>query len=165
MAAEVAKPGNPAKGKAIVLFDGQCPLCQRSVRSLGRLDWLGRLHFQDCRDAANLPRTEVPLNAERLLEEMHLVTPDRKRVYPGYRAFRWMAWRIPATWWLAPLLYLPGMRWLGTKFYRWVARNRLNLVPCKDGVCAVPVGGRRSEVRGQEKSQRPNTPNGSYPDL
>ena len=111
----VHEEADPARGKAIVLFDGQCPLCQRSVRSLKRLDWLRRLHFQDCRDTANLPRTAVPLNPERLLEEMHLVTPDRKRAYPGYRAFRWMAWRIPATWWLAPLLYLPGMRWLGTQ--------------------------------------------------
>jgi predicted DCC family thiol-disulfide oxidoreductase YuxK len=145
----VQQTSDPAKGKAIVLFDGQCPLCQRSARSLKRLDWLGRLHFQDCRDTANLPRTDVPLNPERLLEEMHLVTPDRQRVHPGYRAFRWMAWRIPATWWLAPLLYLPGMRWLGTRFYRWVARNRMKLVPCANGACAIhrqETGDRKQET-------------------
>jgi predicted DCC family thiol-disulfide oxidoreductase YuxK len=140
-AAEAEK--DPAKGRAVVLYDGQCPLCQRSVRSLKRLDWLSRLHFQDCRDTANLPRTAAPLDPDRLLEEMHLVPPDRKRVYPGYRAFRWMAWRIPVTWWLAPLLYLPGMRWLGTRLYRWVARNRFNLVPCADGACAIHRQGDR----------------------
>jgi len=146
---------DPAKGKAIVLFDGQCPLCQRSVRSLKRLDWLGRLHFQDCREIANLPRTALPLDPNRLLEEMHLVTPNRKRVHPGFRAFRWMAWRIPATWWLAPLLYLPGMRWLGTRLYRWVARNRMNLVPCESGACAIHrrgIGDRKQETG---KTDRP----------
>jgi predicted DCC family thiol-disulfide oxidoreductase YuxK len=133
------KAADPAKGKAIVLYDGQCPLCQRSVRILKRLDWLKQFHFQDCRDAANLPRTEVPLDPARLLEQMHLVTPDRRRAYAGYRAFRWMAWRIPATWWLAPLLYLPGARWLGSKLYLSVARNRFRLAPCKDGACEVPL--------------------------
>src|SRR6266496_6195424 len=101
------KAADPAKGKGIVLFDGRCPLCQRSVRILKRLDWLHHFHFQDCRDIANLPKTDVPLDTEQLLEQMHLLTPDRKRAYAGFRAFRWMAWRIPVTWWLAPLLYLP----------------------------------------------------------
>lgn len=127
-----------AEGKGVVLYDGSCPLCQRSVRVLKRLDWLHKLHFQDCRDAANLPKSEVPLELSKMLEEMHLVTPDRKRAYAGFAAFRWMAWRMPATLGLAPLLYLPGVPWLGRKVYRWIAKNRYNLVPCKDGVCTLP---------------------------
>ncbi len=141
---------DPAKGKGVVLFDGRCPLCQRSMRSLKRLDWLRRLHFQDCRDLAALPPSAVPLDPKRMLDEMHLVTPDRKRVYTGYRAFRWIAWRIPVLAPFAWLLYLPGMPWLGTKAYRWVARNRYNLVPCREGVCQVHLGGRRTEVRDQK---------------
>src|SRR5690349_18442905 len=90
-----AKNTDPAKGKAIVLFDGLCPLCQRSVRNLKRLDWLKKFHFQDCRDTAHLPQSTVPLDQHRLLEEMHLLTPNRKRAYAGFRAFRWMAWWIP----------------------------------------------------------------------
>jgi predicted DCC family thiol-disulfide oxidoreductase YuxK len=69
---------------------------------------------------------------------MHLVTPDRKTVYRGFAAFRWMAWRMPLTWLVAPFLYLPGMNWLGSRAYLWVARNRFKLVPCKDGVCSLP---------------------------
>jgi predicted DCC family thiol-disulfide oxidoreductase YuxK len=137
--------------QAVVLFDAQCPLCQRAVRLLKRLDWLKRLQFRDCRDTANLPPCDEPLDPKRLLEEMHLVTPDRKRAYAGYRAFRWIAWRLPLTWGLAPLLYVPGVPWLGHKLYLWVARNRYNLVPCKDGVCQV--GGQRSEVRDQKSGQ------------
>jgi predicted DCC family thiol-disulfide oxidoreductase YuxK len=76
-----------------------------------------------------------------MLEQMHVVTPDRKRFHVGFAAFRWMAWRMPLTWGIAPLLYLPGTRWLGNKVYLWVARNRYNLVPCKDGVCVLPHRG------------------------
>ncbi len=146
----VHTPGSPTDGKAIVLYDGLCPLCQRSVRILKRLDWLHRLHYQDCRDTANLPKSAVPLDPAKLLEEMHLVTPDHKRVYAGFAAFRWMAWRMPATWGIASLLYLPGVPWVGRKLYFWVAKNRYNLVPCKDGVCELPLRGKESGAGRQE---------------
>jgi predicted DCC family thiol-disulfide oxidoreductase YuxK len=126
-------------GKGVVLYDGACPLCQRSVRILKKLDWLKKLHFQDARDTRHLPPSEVPLVPKRLLEEMHVVTPDRKHVYFGYQAFRWMAWRMPLTLPLAPFLYLPGVPWLGNKVYLWVAKNRFKLAPCKDGVCHLPA--------------------------
>ena len=129
---------DPAKGKGVVLYDGTCPLCQRSVKILKRLDGFGKLYFQDARDVAHLPKCDVPLDPKRLLEEMHVVTPDRKRVFAGFQAFRWMAWRLLATLPFAPLLYLPGVPWVGNKVYRWVAKNRYDLVPCKDGVCTLP---------------------------
>lgn len=131
----------PTTGKAVVLYDGACPLCRRSVRILQKLDWLNKLHPQDARDVANLPPCEVLLVPKKLLEEMHVVTPDRRHAPAGFRAFRWLAWRLPLAWPLAPLLYLPGAAWLGGKVYRWVARNRFNLVPCKDGVCHLPAKG------------------------
>ena len=127
------------EGKAIVLYDGECPLCRRSVAILKRLDWLHRLAFQDANDVANLPRASVALDPVRLLQEMHLLTPDRTRVYAGYRAFRWMAWRLPLTFGFAPWMYLPGVPWVGNKIYLWVAKNRLNLVPCTDGQCRVEL--------------------------
>jgi predicted DCC family thiol-disulfide oxidoreductase YuxK len=136
-----AIPTDRASGKGIVLFDGNCPLCQRSIRLLKRLDWLKKFHYQNCREIENLPRCEVPLIPNRLLEQMHLVTPNRKRSFAGFAAFRWLAWRMPLTWGIVPLLYLPGARWLGNKIYSWVARNRYNLVPCKDGVCTLPHRG------------------------
>lgn len=128
---------DPAPGKGIVLYDGDCPFCRRSVALLKRLDWLGRLHFQSARDVEHLPPSEVPLDSKRLLDEMHVLTPDRRRAYAGYRAFRWIAWRLPLTVPVAPLLYIPGVPWVGNRAYLWVARNRMALVPCHDGVCPV----------------------------
>lgn len=138
-----------AEGKGVVLYDGLCPLCRAGVRLLKRLDWLGRLHYRDCRDPANLPPSAVPLDPQKLLEEMHLVTPDRERVYVGFAAFRWMAWRLPPTLPFAWLLYVPGIPWLGRRAYRWVAKNRFDLVPCEDGACRVPRGGKGAGDRGQ----------------
>lgn len=138
-AAPLAPTVSQTDGKGVVLYDGACPLCQRSVRILKKLDWLKKLHFQDARDTRNLPPSEVPLVPKRLIEEMHVVTPDRKRVFAGFRAFRWMAWRMPLTLPLAPFLYLPGVPWLGNKVYLWVAKNRFKLVPCQDGVCRLPA--------------------------
>jgi predicted DCC family thiol-disulfide oxidoreductase YuxK len=127
------------EGKAILLFDGQCAFCQRSVALLKRLDWFRRVTCLDLRDPANVPALEPPLRLERLMEEMHIVTADRHRVYPGFRAFRWLAWRLPLTIPIAPLLYLPGVLPLGQHLYLWVARNRFKLVPCTHGGCQLPV--------------------------
>lgn len=129
-----------AKTQAVVLYDGDCAFCQKSVRILKSLDWLHRLKIQDARDTDNWPRTAIPLDLKRMLEEMHVVTPDRRRVYAGFSAFRWIAWRLPATLIIAPLLYLPGIPWLGNRVYRWIARHRYQLVPCSNGECRLPIG-------------------------
>lgn len=121
-----------------ILYDGQCALCQRSVRILRPLDWLHRLNFADARDPANIPLTDPPLQPERLMEEMHAVTPAG-RVYHGFRAFRCIAWRLPLLWLIAPFLYIPGVPALGQRVYLWVARNRFHLVPCHDGHCQIPM--------------------------
>lgn len=125
--------------RAIVLYDGDCAFCQRSIRILRALDWLGRLEFQSARDTDRLPATVPPLDPAKLIEEMHVVPAARGRVRAGFSAFRWMAWRLPPTVPIAPFLYLPGVLWLGNRVYRWVARNRFHLVPCHDGACQVPL--------------------------
>ena len=126
-------------GKGIVLFDGACPLCQRSVSILKKFDWFNALHYQDARDVKNLPATEVELSPKKMLDEMHLLTPNRKQAPAGFRAFRWIAWRLPLLMPLAPFLYSPGVPWLGNSVYLWIAKNRFRLVPCKDGVCHVAL--------------------------
>ena len=65
-----------------------------------------------------------------LFETMHLITPQGT-VLTGFRAYRWIAWRLPATCWLGPLLWLPGVAWVGERVYRQVAAHRAI-------ACAVP---------------------------
>jgi predicted DCC family thiol-disulfide oxidoreductase YuxK len=120
-----------------VIYDGDCPLCQRSIAILRKLDWFGRLEYVNARDTTQDLLHQAPVVGKPLLEEMHVLTPDGKHIYHGFGAFRWMAWRLPLLWLFAPLLYLPGVPWLGQRVYVWVARNRFQLVPCQGGVCDI----------------------------
>ena len=134
----------PESSKPLVLFDGLCPLCQRSVVILKKLDWFGAIDFRDARDPAGIPSMDPPLQPDRLLEEMHFVNPGRTWTTAGFRAFRSISWRIPLLFLLAPFFYLPLVPWIGQKVYLWVARNRYQLVPCKDGVCHLPPSMKKS---------------------
>lgn len=136
MATESCETG-VGREQPVVLYDGQCAFCRQSVALLRRLDWLGRLACRDARDPANLPPA-APLVPARLLEEMHLVAGGR--VYHGFAALRWLAWRLPLLWPIAPFLYLPGVPRLGQRLYLWIARNRFQLVPCHGGVCTMSNG-------------------------
>jgi predicted DCC family thiol-disulfide oxidoreductase YuxK len=130
-------PG-PAANRALVLYDGLCPLCTRTTSILKRLDWLGRLRFHDCRDAAGIPANSAHLEPARMIQEMHVLTPDRTTAYSGFRAVRWIAGRVPLLWPLYPLLFIPGMPRIGQRLYLWLAKNRFHLLPCRDGVCTIP---------------------------
>jgi predicted DCC family thiol-disulfide oxidoreductase YuxK len=125
--------------RPVVIYDGECQLCIRSVALLRRLDVFGRLAYQNARETFQLPKTLPPIAADKLLEQMHVVTPgtDQRRAYGGFYAFRWLAWQLPVFWPLVPLLYLPGAAWVGERVYAWVARNRFRLVPCHGGSCSL----------------------------
>ncbi len=124
--------------KARVLYDGDCAFCCKSVELLKKLDWLGKLDYVNVRDATLPFLKEAPVAFAPLLEQMHVLPRDGKTLYGGYRAVRWLAWRLPLLWAIAPFLYLPGMTYLGQRAYVWVARNRFKIVPCEHGVCSIP---------------------------
>jgi predicted DCC family thiol-disulfide oxidoreductase YuxK len=123
--------------KARVLYDGDCAFCCKSIELLQKLDWLRKLDYVNVRDETQLFLKEPPIAEAPLLEQMHVLPRDAQKLYAGYRAVRWLAWRLPLTWLAAPLLYLPGMTYLGQKFYLWIARNRFKIVPCEHGVCSI----------------------------
>jgi predicted DCC family thiol-disulfide oxidoreductase YuxK len=128
----------PHTRRGQILYDGQCPLCLKSVGILKRLDWFGQLTYVNARDREHLPPSDAPLDQERLIQEMHVLTPDGHRLYHGFAALRWIAWRLPLLWPVAPFLYIPGVPQLGQRLYLWIARNRFRLVPCHGGVCTLP---------------------------
>jgi predicted DCC family thiol-disulfide oxidoreductase YuxK len=134
----MSSPSPVSDSRAIVLYDGRCAFCRQSVQLLRRLDWLGRLRFGDVREPSQLPAGTRSLDPARLLEEMHVLPADARHVYHGFAALRWLAWRLPLLWPVAPLLYLPGVLPLGQRLYLWIARNRFRLIPCHGGVCTLP---------------------------
>jgi len=106
----------------VVFFDGQCDVCRWSRDWLDAWDWWGRLEWVDVHTAP--PESRPPgATLQDLKAALHLMTPGGQ-VFTGFLAFRWLAWRLPALWLIAPFLYLPGARPLGERLYRWIALHR-----------------------------------------
>jgi hypothetical protein len=78
---------------------------------------LGRLDYVNARDG-DQPLLKLPsIAAAPLFEEMHLLSPDGTRLHHGFGALRWLAWRLPLLWFIAPFMYVPGVPSLGQCLY------------------------------------------------
>ena len=110
--------------RVAVLFDGDCGLCQRTVRTLRRLDLLRRLEFYDVsREWGEIQKRFPRLEQAACLEEMHVIRADGG-VATGFDGYREIAKQVPLGWLFLPVLYLPGVRKAGQAVYRRVAGNR-----------------------------------------
>lgn len=77
-----------------VWFDGQCPLCQREIAMMRRLDRKGRIVFVDLAD----PHTSCPVSRSEMLARFHAM--EDGQLLSGAAAFAAMWRAIPL---LAPL--------------------------------------------------------------
>lgn len=121
-----------------VIYDGHCGLCMRSVSVLRRLDWLGRLDYMDANDLEPISERFPTLPTNDLLHEIHMVNATG-RYWVGFYGFRRVAWLLPLFWLLAPLLYLPGVAWVGVRIYGYVAANRARNL-CDSDACLTKHG-------------------------
>lgn len=111
------------KAPLIVLFDGRCGFCKKSVFTLSMLNWLHRIEFASYHDPDNKKRYAPNISLAALNAEMHLRLHDGS-YHKGFFAFRALAWQLPALWILAPFLYFPGVSFIGSKAYSWIALHR-----------------------------------------
>ncbi len=107
----------------VVLFDGRCGFCKRTVFLLHMIDWLHRIDFVNLYDADLRKKYAPHISLEALEKEMHAVDQDGKAT-SGFFAFRTIAKNIPALWIFVPFLYLPLVPTIGIKIYGWIARHR-----------------------------------------
>lgn len=117
----------------VLIFDGDCAFCTSSV------NW-GKRHI------ARMPNTEpyqfadlevLGLTAEQCNEAVQYVALDR-RVYSAHDAVSALLLGAGRGWWLlGALLRLPGVHWLSSVVYRWVAAHRDRL-PGGTPECALP---------------------------
>lgn len=73
-----------------VFHDGGCPLCQREIALMRRLDRRGRIAFVDISDSASA----CPLERDRLLARFH-ARDENGRLVSGAAAFAAMWRAIP----------------------------------------------------------------------
>ena len=119
----------------IVLFDGGCPLCRRTVRMLRTIDWRHRLQFVDGTDAQSRERIAPGLTEAAVLVEMYVVDHKGHR-FAGYDGYLQIARLVPLLWPLGLLGRLPGLRQAGRAAYRVIAAKRIRRGRCTGRVCA-----------------------------
>jgi predicted DCC family thiol-disulfide oxidoreductase YuxK len=130
------------RGRLQVLYDGDCPICRRTIRVLACLDLFHRLAFHDFRqlDLTQYNRSHaLNLRPEDLEREMYVIS--RTQAYGGFYGYRTIALALPALWPLAPWLFLPGISMLGKAVYAYVARTRLRLLTCDSSCPIKPLQG------------------------
>lgn len=111
-------------GRFEVLYDGGCGLCQRTVAWLRWADVSRRLTFSDIdRDWDRLVRQHPALDVDACREAMHVLAPDGS-ISAGFDGFRTLARVVPGLWPVWPILYVPGMPFVGRRVYAYVARHR-----------------------------------------
>lgn len=128
------------RGRATLLYDGQCGFCQAGVRRLAALDVFAYCEPVDYHAAADLARIHPALTPQRCRSRMQLVEPGG-RLSEGFDAARRLSLTLPLLWPLAPLLWLPGMRLIGRPAYDWIARRRLlwhRSSACASNQCRLP---------------------------
>jgi predicted DCC family thiol-disulfide oxidoreductase YuxK len=113
-----------SRGAYAMLYDGGCGMCRSIASVAARLDVLRRIEPIDAlNEWPVIEKRFSALSQQTCLTDMHVVGP-RGTVYTGYRAYRALAWAMPATWPLLPILYVPGVPWIGQRAYRYVADHR-----------------------------------------
>ena len=90
-----------------VFFDGACPLCQREIALMRKLDRRGAIRFVDVSDAT----TTCPIDRAALLARFH--ASENGRLFSGARAFAAMWRAIPI---LRPFGVLADLRWVRPLF-------------------------------------------------
>lgn len=108
---------------AVVLYDGSCTLCRRSVGFLKAIDLLDQIVPVNALDPAARRRAGLDhLDPAILMQAMHVASGSR--TWSGFEACRMLAGRSPLLWVLVPVLYLWPVTAIGRRAYRWVAENR-----------------------------------------
>lgn len=119
-------------GRAVLLYDGACPMCRKGTEHLLRRAKPGAIERVDFNQPGALDPFPSISRAD-CMQAMHFVTPDG-RVFRGFEA----AVRAMMTrWWWRPvvvLYYVPGIRQVCDVFYRNVAKRRHR---CTDETCSV----------------------------
>jgi len=119
----------------VVLFDGACPLCRRTVAMLRALDWFGRLTFADATDDVLRHRYAPGLERAAALSEMYVVDAEGNRT-AGFDGYLRLSSGVLVLWIPRWIGLVPPVTWLGRWLYRVVAARRARQGGCTDDICA-----------------------------
>lgn len=127
------------------LYDGRCVICISTREVIRKLDWRNQVEFLDLHATQAVENRYPSYDHEAMMGEIHVVADDT--LYRGFDGTRRMLKEVPLGFPIWAVLQIPGMRWLGVRVYRFIARNRyaVNRLfgvdlsdDCADGACKIP---------------------------
>jgi glyoxylase-like metal-dependent hydrolase (beta-lactamase superfamily II)/predicted DCC family thiol-disulfide oxidoreductase YuxK len=127
------EPGQ--SGLYVVLYDGQCEICQACVSWLTALDGNRKTSSVPI-SAEAISNLDARLSLEACLQQLHVLTPGRE-LHVGWDAVACLALLFPPTWLVGALGGVFPFRTLGRLLYGFVAANRYSLSKCRGGACRV----------------------------
>ncbi len=113
------------QGTAVLIYDGQCPVCTGAVGWIRRRALPGAFEYLSCHAEERAARFPA-IGKEACLQALHLVLPDGT-VLAGESAFPEILRRLRRYRIAAVLFRLPGFRPASRAFYRWFARRRYHI--------------------------------------
>ena len=121
--------------KVIVVWDGDCSFCKKSVWIAKKFDWFNRLIVISSNE---IDGYEGQLESwDNDIEKGLFAKGVRsKESYVGFDGVRRMLWVMPLFWIVLPILYLPFIPTIGRYIYGWIARNRYRF-GCNSKGCQI----------------------------
>ena len=127
----------------VVIFDGKCIFCRKSVKML---DWWvgkGQLAYLSLHDPY-VAELCPDLTHEQMMEQMYLISREDCEKHGGAEAIRYLSTRSWKLWLAAPFLHFPGSMPLWQWLYQQVAKRRYKIAGkdegelCdEDGTCKI----------------------------
>lgn len=122
---------------AVLIYDGRCAVCQKTVKWLKEQAQDGTFEFLQCQ-SETVKKRFPDIKEDVCLQAMQLVLPDN-RVLSGEEALSEIFSRLRKYYWAARFFNLPGANILARAFYRWFAGKRYLIAallwhtPCQGG--------------------------------
>lgn len=111
--------------KAVLIYDGQCPVCRRTAKWIGQNQREGSFRMLPCQ-SAEVARKFPSVTREACMRAMQLVLPDGT-VLAGEKALPEILRRLRRFGAAAEVFRLPGSGALSRALYRWFADSRYHI--------------------------------------
>ncbi|MEX2105204.1 MAG: DUF393 domain-containing protein [Bacilli bacterium] len=127
--------------RLIIIYDGQCVLCTRTVVKLMALRTtaiIESIPLQDERTTILLPEG---YNRDLLDKEIHVIDISNGHMIRGADAIVYVMTKLPSLRFVSIMYRIPGMKWLSSRIYQWIAKHRYDLFgkidECDSGHCRM----------------------------
>lgn len=127
--------------RLIIIYDGHCVLCTRTVARLMKLRTtvdIESIPLQDERTFTILPDG---YDYNLLDKEIHVIDMSSGRIIRGAEAIVYVMMKLPSLRYVSMMYRIPGMKWLASRIYQWIAKRRYDLFgktdECDSGHCRM----------------------------